>query len=87
MLRIWWHRRYDGINSHTSHIPVKSTYEALIALHFLTEDEQDDDNIDMNTGGLEIYSAEDNEWNEWYSVFDEDIFEYGERLKQESENA
>lgn len=92
-MRVWWIPQV-GINGEAFHIPVESVEEAKKIMDVLAYYDCYQMNNDVkgdycNTGGLEVWDEESDEWTDWYyedndNYFD-DVEEYIEAMSDKKD--
>ena len=71
-LEVWWVTQYSRRKDNVR-IPVKDIVEATSILMEYTNRDIDDNRVEWNAGGLEVFDGE--EWVEWYDEKGNDIYE------------
>ena len=70
-LEVWWVTQYSRRKENVR-IPVKDIREATSILMEYTNRDLDDNMVEWNAGGLEVFDGE--EWIEWYDDKGNDIY-------------
>lgn len=70
-LEVWWVTQYSRRKENVR-IPVKDIREATSILMEYTNRDLDDNMVEWNAGGLDVFDGE--EWIEWYDDKGNDIY-------------
>lgn len=87
-LRVWWINKtvYFGMKQKVSYFYIDDIKEAQPILDILSAHDLQNDDIEYNTCGVEVFNFEVKEWEEWLNDDGEDFSELGKWNENPYEN-